>query len=495
MSTAVAINNKEYVVNENEFHILHDPTNVLTYPLLLRKNVGHYERISSLINELSLIETHTDRLINNVLFVNPTHGGFAPLQCIDYFENVYISLTNEEHCTNIMKNIKKHETQNIFINGNLNFLNQLIIFSENQDEEVIVEIELLPILIINKNNNVITKYNHSYAITNTDLCLYVPDQLYESFYKHFHYFIKPREGEGHNSLLSIDYDNMIHLCIMVKDAGEQFENMLIQNLPIIDRWTILDTGSTDNTIEIINKILVGKKKGELFQESFINFRDSRNRCLDLAGTTCKYTIMLDDTYVVNGDFRKYMNVIRDDQYADSYSLTIKSNDIEYTSNRIIKTDRCLRYIYKIHEIIQDKNNVNLLIPYSESTIIDKPSDYMTNRTTLRKEYDLQLLLEEMEEDPYNSRHLYYIAQTYNLLNKPELAYEYFLKRANHVDEGFIQERVDSLLEAGRIAEYKLKLDWSICYHLYRQSYELDKTRPDALYFMGIHYYYEKKMDI
>ena len=38
---------------------------------------------------------------------------------------------------------------------------------------------------------------------------------------------------------------------MVKNGGDQFEEMLLKNLHIIDRWTILDTGSTDKTIEII----------------------------------------------------------------------------------------------------------------------------------------------------------------------------------------------------------------------------------------------------
>jgi hypothetical protein len=43
---------------------------------------------------------------------------------------------------------------------------------------------------------------------------------------------------------------------MVKNGGDTFEKVLTENLPYIDKWTILDTGSTDNTIDIINKILV-----------------------------------------------------------------------------------------------------------------------------------------------------------------------------------------------------------------------------------------------
>ena len=50
----------------------------------------------------------------------------------------------------------------------------------------------------------------------------------------------------------------------------QFEQMLNDNLPIIDKWTILDTGSTDETIDIINRVLVGKKNGNLYQAYKIN---------------------------------------------------------------------------------------------------------------------------------------------------------------------------------------------------------------------------------
>jgi glycosyltransferase involved in cell wall biosynthesis len=118
---------------------------------------------------------------------------------------------------------------------------------------------------------------------------------------------------------------------MVKNGGSQFYDMLLKNMPLIDRWTILDTGSTDNTISIIDELLINKKKGNLYQEPFINFRDSRNRLLDLAGKDCKYILMLDDTYTINGDLRAFLNEVRDDQLADSFTMYIKSDDVEYGS--------------------------------------------------------------------------------------------------------------------------------------------------------------------
>jgi len=274
---------------------------------------------------------------------------------------------------------------------------------------------------------------------------------------------------------------------MVKNGGAQFENMLIKNLNIIDRWTILDTGSTDETLEIINRVLIGKKKGNLYQEPFLNFKDSRNRCLDLAGTNCKFTCMLDDTYIIEDELRDFLNIVRGDQFSDSFSLYIKSHDSEYVSNRIVKTDRKLRYIYKIHESITSENNVNVIVPMHKSRIMDFRCDYMEERTMTRKNYDLQLLFEELVENPNVPRHLYYIAQTYNVMGKFDLAYEYYLKRINHPEEGFLQEKIDACFEAARKANFELNKPWEVCEELYLRAYNMDKTRPDSLYFLGIHY--------
>ena len=55
---------------------------------------------------------------------------------------------------------------------------------------------------------------------------------------------------------------------------------------------------------------------------------------------------------------------------------------------------------------------------------------------------------------------------------------------------FIQERVDALFEAARIANFKLNRPWSECLSLYEKCYKVDESRPESLYFIGIHYYLE-----
>ena len=83
---------------------------------------------------------------------------------------------------------------------------------------------------------------------------------------------------------------------------------------------------------------------------------------------------------------------------------------------------------------------------------------------------MKLLYEEVEEDKMNPRNYYYLAQTYNLLKDYEKAYEFFLKRAEFTNSGFIQERIDALFEAARIANFKLNKPWDEFMNLYEKAY-------------------------
>jgi tetratricopeptide (TPR) repeat protein/predicted O-methyltransferase YrrM len=399
--------------------------------------------------------------------------------------------TTKTHKDNIDKNIISHNIKNITINETINNIKDSTFIFSHHDNPIDIDFikKNKPILLTQFNKLYLnTKiYTEIYKLTNTDLYIYIPNStLGNDFKKEFSYFINNKE---------LNYDNLIHLCIMVKNGGEQFASMLNDNLPIIDRWTILDTGSTDGTIDTIHKILVGKKKGNLYQEPFINFRDSRNRCLDLAGTSCKFCIMLDDTYVIKGDLRTCLSYIRGDQRSDSLSLMIQSYDSSYTSNRIIKSETKLRYIYTIHEIISDKNNINFVLSDKEASIYDRNYDYMEQRTIERQKMDLKLLYDEVAENKDDPRSYYYLAQTYKGLHDYEKAFYYYMKRTEYTNSGFIQERIDAAFEAARLAQYQLNKTWEECLQLYEKCFKIDETRPETQYFIGIYYYMQNNYKI
>jgi len=477
------INKKKYHAHENEFAQI----NIQEFcNLRILNDVGLFERLISLFSQLKYCG------VRNLVCFEPTHGGFLPIECSKFCNNITLINSSAEHENNIKTNIQNHNIKNISLVNyqslqNSDNYNKSIIFSNNflNIHPVFLNEYKNNIFITNRNMNSIylNTFSHVYRLTNTDFYIHLNENSIANFKETFQYYFEEENGKT-----VLNYDNLIHLCIMVKNGGPQFEDMLVKNLPIIDRWTILDTGSTDNTIEIIKKILVGKKKGELFQEAFINFKDSRNRCLDLADTDCKYTIMLDDTYIIEGNLRNFLQTIRGDQYSDSFSLMIKSDDVEYGSNRIIKSATGLRYKHRIHEIIDDNNNINIIIPKNYAVINDEKYDYMEERTMKRKELDLKLLYEEVEENPNDPRAYYYLAQTYNLLEKYELAFEFFLKRGSFTNSGFIQERIDAAFEAARVANFKLNKPWEECLELYEKAFKIDESRPETQYFIGIHHY-------
>jgi hypothetical protein len=474
----VEINKKKYQINPNEFvSIPHKKWNFLD----IRENIGYLEKIISLINELSISLSN----ISHCISVNTCYGGFIPINISKSFSKIFLVNTDKKQYDNIQYNIDLYNIYNIFDDNTFDLqIKDIhhIIYSENCENitEIIID-NLFSIIITSYSYNISCMYKHVYNIKNTELFLYIPDNIFELFYETFYYYINDNV---------LEYDNLINLCIMVKDAGLQFEDMLQQNLHIIDRWTILDTGSSDSTIEIINKLLIGKKKGNLYHEPFINFRDSRNRLLELAGKDCKFIIMLDDTYIIKGNLRNFLNEVRGDQNSDSFSMYIKSNDNEYVSNRIIKTNSNLKYKYKIHEVIQPEDNNNYIIPISESYIFDGRFEYMEERTKNRKIYDLKLLEEEIDENPNEPRYYYYMAQTYSGLENWEISYNFFIKRMNHHVEGYLQEKIDAIFEAARISNFRLNKPWQECEELYIKAYQLDNERPEALYFIGIHYYME-----
>jgi glycosyltransferase involved in cell wall biosynthesis len=315
----------------------------------------------------------------------------------------------------------------------------------------------------------------------------VSKALWAPFRAAFHWYLRADETQW-------EYDNLLQLVMIVKNAGDEFAAILERNIPYIDGWTILDTGSTDDTVATIQRVLGSRVRGNLYQEPFVDFSTSRNRALELAGEHCKFTLMLDDTYYVSGDLRGFLNEIRSDQFADSYSLFIRSADVEYASNRLLKSDRQLRYRYKIHEVVQKEDNVVIIVPSERAVLHDATSAYMAERTRLRKPQDIRLLRESIQEDPDNPRHVYYLAQTYMGMEEYESAYRYFVARAYHPEEGFLQEKIDAVFEAARVAQFKLERPWSEVKPLYELAHALDPTRPDSVYFLGIQAWLTKNLD-
>lgn len=425
----VIIHGKEYTVNSNEFNFQSNPH---LNPMNPRCDVAELDRLISFIRELS-------PTFNKFNSISKSHKNYI-------YENLKDSFDIDVICQNSI--LYSGEKSPLFFDTH-------IIISRIS--------EFLPLY-------------HQFILG--PFYIYVRDDkiILKNFYNIFGHCINENV---------IMYDNLINLLIMVKDAGDGFKEVLEKNLPFCDELTILDTGSTDNTINIAKEVLK-RKRGRLYERPWKGFRDSRNELFDLAGNRCIFNVVLDDTYILSenkeGDLRNFLTIARADDEADSFSIFIKDDFMTYSSNRISKPDRKLRYIYNIHEILEP--NKNLEMPAEYGYIIDKWSPYMKNRTQKRHANDIVLLKKEIESEPDNPRHLYYLAETYLSTEKYEDAIEYYKKRTEK--EGYLNEVHDSYYKIAVISYFMLKYDWGVCLPLFLTAYE--KTGDaSSLYVIGYHY--------
>ena len=146
------------------------------------------------------------------------------------------------------------------------------------------------------------------------------------------------------------HKELLELVMIVKNSGEDIIQMLNSAKKYIDHWTILDTGSTDNTMDNIRNTLKDIPGNlydatKLYDEPFVDFSTSRNRALDLAGTKCVFSIMLDDTYnITDGkSLIKFLKKKKKKKNSNTFFIIIEDTEKLYPSTRIFRTASKIRY--------------------------------------------------------------------------------------------------------------------------------------------------------
>jgi glycosyltransferase involved in cell wall biosynthesis len=276
---------------------------------------------------------------------------------------------------------------------------------------------------------------------------------------------------------------LLQLVMIVKDSSSVIRQTLQLVKPFIDYWTILDTGSTDQTEQIIREELKNIE-GNLYQENFIDFSTSRNRVLDLATLNCKYTFMLDDSFqLYNGE--KLRSFLQQTD-CDSFDIAILDKSNLYYSRRILKTEKRLRYKYRVHEIIPTTDHKT--INYFDSEIY--LFDYRDWKSELRSQNRLKLYLKILKEDhlqnPVDTRLIYYLAHTYNEMGQMEQASFFYRKRIELGQNPNDEEVYLSYYLLGSIEERKR--NWDQALNFYHQAYIYSPDRAEPLYRSAVIYY-------
>ena len=271
------------------------------------------------------------------------------------------------------------------------------------------------------------------------------------------------------------------LCLnmIVKNESKIILRLLESVYKIIDCYCICDTGSTDNTIDLITTFFNGKNiKGKIVNEPFQNFSHNRNFSLNSCTGMSDYVIFLDADMML--DLKTFTKSIL--LTADSFSVLQGNDSFFYYNMRIVKNNGLYKYKSVTHEYIdtpQGNKNINLT---KEMLFINDVGDGGSKSNKFSR--DVMLLTKGIEEEPDNARYHFYLANSYyDSGDNNELAITYYEKRIKL--GGWVQEIWYSYFRIGLIYKRMNKMGDAVFNWI--AAYECFPNRIENL-FEIVHYY-------
>ena len=278
--------------------------------------------------------------------------------------------------------------------------------------------------------------------------------------------------------------NTICLNMIVKNESKIIKRLLESVYTIIDTYCICDTGSTDNTIEIIVDFFKEKGiTGKTVYEPFLNFSHNRNFALKECEGLSDYIIFLDADMVLQIKNMVFVTDFKNNKLNnyDSCHILQGHDDFHYQNMRIIKNDGRFKYNGVTHEYI-DVPQDNRLYSFSKDTLFILDIGDGNNKTD-KYERDIRLLTEALKTDENNIRYHFYLANSYHDSGKFEEAIETYKKRI--LLGGWIQEIWYSYYRIGNCYKNLNKMSDAIYYWM--AGYNAYPDRVENLYEI-LHYY-------
>lgn len=281
--------------------------------------------------------------------------------------------------------------------------------------------------------------------------------------------------------------DLLGLAMIVKNEAHGILTTLETFRPFIDRWTVLDTGSTDGTQEIIQRTLA-EIPGELHEAPFVDFSTSRNHALKLHGARTTFVVMpdSDDRLIGGASLREFLAAHRENQAQghEAYQTHIRRGELSYFLPLVMRTKAAWRYTGRVHECAGRPGSPPATIRIPNVTITQDQAPTSLAASKARWERDLVMLRADAEADPKNSRIAFYLAQTLDCLGHTEEALAEYQRRIDL--GGWAEETFEAKLRRGRMLE---RLDrWPDALVAYLDAHAFDASRAEPLYAIADYYY-------
>lgn len=263
----------------------------------------------------------------------------------------------------------------------------------------------------------------------------------------------------------------ICLNMIVKNESKIITRLLDSVVSIIDCYCICDTGSTDNTIQIIDSYFLDKNiVGKIIHEPFINFEHNRNYALKACLGMSDYVLLLDADMelVISSSFSKS----RLDK--DYYNILQGNENFYYENTRLIRNSKQYKYVGVTHEFLDiPRDFYGISLEKKEIFIYDLGDGGCKNNKTER---DIRLLEGAVKDEPNNSRYYFYLANSYRDCKMYIEAIDNYKKVLGL--NGWTQEQYCSCLYIGDC--YNSLEDYDLAIRYWLKTIEYDSERIDGV---------------
>ena len=227
--------------------------------------------------------------------------------------------------------------------------------------------------------------------------------------------------------------------LMIKNESRIIQRCLTHLADVVDAYSILDTGSNDDTIDVIHNAfktvdVLKDKPYNIAVENFVNFGESRTRSFQVCHSYVKDKLEWDLEVCYGLAVDADMNIVKGEKWADvrsgvkvlnknGYQMIQKNHTIEYYNMRMMRLGNPWKCVGATHEYWDGENYERIGREY---IYIDDKNDGGCKSDKFER--DERLLLAEMVEQPTNPRTHFYLAQTYDCLGKKKDAIRIYKKR-------------------------------------------------------------------
>ena len=275
------------------------------------------------------------------------------------------------------------------------------------------------------------------------------------------------------------------LCLnmIVKNESKIILRLLESVAPVIDTYCICDTGSTDNTVELVEEFFKNKDiPGKIPKEPFRDFAHNRSYSLkQCESLSADYILLLDADMI----FRLGKGVTAEEFKRglthDAYHMFQGTEAFYYKNARIVKNHIGASYWGVTHEYLKTPEGTSYGLVETTRAFIHDVGDGGSKSDKFER--DIRLLQKGLEENPNNDRYTFYLANSYRDHGDNDAAIKYYKKRIEI--GGWYEEVWHSYYSIGKC--YRAKGDMVTAIHWWLEAYQFFPKRIENLYEIITHY--------